>query len=164
MRAHTLAVAAREYVWLWDHRDGKSTQEIADRENLSERRVRFGLARARSMESPSATFASATAEQLRPPRLVALFPIAPFTPLAGCPHRGPIRTGSVLCCMVCHQSGIDGHPAMKRDPVSDPKPEKKPAPPAAPTGRETRKQRRARVYGAERISREMAREKPRTEE
>ncbi len=28
-------------------------------------------------------------------------------------HSGPIERGSVFCCMVCHTSGQDDHPALK---------------------------------------------------
>jgi len=41
-----------------------------------------------------------------------LFPVASFVPGSACPHHGPIREGSVLCCMVCHQSGLDAHPSL----------------------------------------------------
>ena len=80
----------------------------------------------------------------RAPVLVPLFPIEPFTPRSTCPHHGPIRPGSVFCCMVCSQSGMDGHPALKRDPRTDPKPEPKTLPEASPRDGAglTRKQRR----------------------
>jgi hypothetical protein len=46
--------------------------------------------------------------------------------------------------MVCSQSGMDDHPALKRDPRTDPKPEPKTLPEASPRDGAglTRKQRR----------------------
>jgi hypothetical protein len=139
----TLETAAREFIWLWDHRHGVSTQEIATREKLSDRRVRFGIARARSNEP---LISSATAA-LRPPRLEPLFPILSFTPSSACPHYGRMRRGTIFCCMVCHRSGRENHPALQRDPASDPTPEPKPPPEPKPKPKEeTRKQKRFRLF------------------
>jgi hypothetical protein len=144
----SLAVLAREFIWLWDARHGVSTQEIAQREGLSSRRVRFGISRAQAHD----TSVKGDTTAFRPPLLTPLFPIPAYTPHSGCAHHGPIKQGSVICCMVCHQSGVDGHPGLQRDPATDPKPEPDPSSTAPPTtkktARETRKQRRARVYGA----------------
>jgi hypothetical protein len=51
--------------------------------------------------------------------------------------------------MVCHQSGQDGHPALRRDPYTDPRPEPKPKAFVGPLKRkvESRKERRRRWYG-----------------
>jgi len=76
-------------------------------------------------------------------------PLGSYTPQSICAHRRALRSGSLFCCMVCHRSGIDGHPALKRDPRTDPSPEPKPAPAPAKTGRETRKQRRQRLFAAQ---------------
>jgi hypothetical protein len=86
--------------------------------------------------------------------LIPLFPIGHYTPASSCPHAEPIVPGSALCCMICHCSGLDAHPALHRDPLTDPAPEPKaktePAAKFAPrsqTGasRETRKQKRLRL-------------------
>jgi hypothetical protein len=144
-RAMTLEAAAMEYVWLWDRRHGRSVEAIAAREGVSAARVRFGLARARAQEK-----GVITTRTVRAPRLVPLFPIGAYTPQSSCGHRRAIEAGSALCCMVCHQSGMDQHPALWRDPRSEPAPEPKPAPPPVPldTQRETRKKRREREFGA----------------
>lgn len=138
-RLSKLSQAAREYLWLWDHRHGKSIEDLAQREHLSPRRIRFGLARARASEplTPGATGTTTL------PRLTLLFPIGPFVPHSACPHRGAIRVGSVICCAVCHRSGQDHRRAMQRDPRTDPKPEKKPEAPVVSTKTLTRKQKRA---------------------
>ena len=85
----------------------------------------------------------------RPPDLVPLFPVPALSRRSECAHHGPIRRGSVLCCMVCYQSGMDHHSAFQRSPATDPKPDRKPKPyrPARPGAPETRRQRRARLYG-----------------
>jgi hypothetical protein len=140
----SLQIMAREYVWLWDHRHGISTKAIAMREGVTVRRVEFGLARAQAQEK---TCASSTA--IRPPRLVPFFPIGSYTPHSACGHNRPIAPGSVLCCMVCHRSGVDDHPALERNPLTEPAPEPKPAPAPKKTSRETRKQRRQRVFSAQ---------------
>jgi hypothetical protein len=144
---HTMSLAtlAKEYIWLWDVRHGVSTSEIAIRDGVSHRRVQFGVSRACALEKTCPTETA-----IRPPRLIPLFPIAPYTPQSACGHHGPIEAGSLLCCMVCHCSGIEDHPGLVRNPLTDPAPEPKPAP--APvtkkTARETRKQRRQRMFGS----------------
>ena len=141
-RRLTLAIAAKEYIWLWDHRHGISAKAIAIREGVSIFRVRFGLARAEAHER-----GCCIDNAVRPPRLVPLFPIGPYTPLSSCRHSRPIQSGSVLCCMICHESGIDWHPALLRDPRTDPAPEPKPTPMPQNVACETRRQRRQRRFG-----------------
>ena len=158
-QALTLAVAAREYIWLYDLRHGISINEIASREGISIRRVYDGLERARAMDKQPSQDAqtglsSRGVVSTHVPRLIPLFPIGSYTPQSACPHLEPIERGSALCCMVCHGSGMDAHPALRRDPRMDPAPEPK-AEPTAPnlalqpkTGEshETRKQRRRRLF------------------
>ncbi len=74
------------------------------------------------------------------PPLVPLFPIVALTPDAPCPHHGPLPRGTVLVCMICHRSGLDNRPALRRDPATDPKPEPKPE--ASKPKKLTRKERR----------------------
>jgi hypothetical protein len=155
-RTLTLATAAAEYIWLYDLRHGLGVNEIALRAGVTVSRVRYGLKRAQAQERPVSPDVlieqhAPNAGTIRPPRLVPLFPIVAYTPQSTCPHRAPIEPGSALCCMVCHCSGMDDHPALQRDPQSDPSPEPKPAPPSvrqpelgAP--RETRRQRRRRQF------------------
>jgi hypothetical protein len=144
-----LAIAAKEYVWLWDNRHGISAHEIAAREGVSVRRVKEGIASARRLDRPASASASASASAIRSPRLIPMFPLGPYTPQSTCAHHRAIRSGSLFCCMVCHRSGIDGHPALHRDPRTDPAPEPKPAPAPKKTARETRKQRRERLFAGQ---------------
>lgn len=60
------------------------------------------------------------------PGLLLIFGCGQFIPTTTCIETGcnSIREGSRCCCAVCHKSGMDGHPALKRDPRHDPKPEK----------------------------------------
>jgi hypothetical protein len=147
-REMTLEIAAQEYVWLWDRRHGSSIEAIAAREGVSIARVRFGVARARAQQKGAAS--SMTTPAIRPPRLVPLFPIAAYTPQSSCAHRRAIEAGSSLCCMVCHTSGMDRHPALRRDPRTDPAPEPKPKAETqqAQCQRETRRERRQRLFAA----------------
>jgi hypothetical protein len=154
----TLATAAREYIWLYDVRHGIGVNDIADRERVSLQRVYKGLKRARAMDKRPSEDAATPLFNLdvniaHDPRLIPLFPIGPYTPQSACPHLEAIEQGSALCCMVCHSSGMDAHPALRRDPRTDPAPEPKaePAPNLAlraKTGEspETRKQRRRRMF------------------
>jgi len=89
------------------------------------------------------------------PPLVPLFPIDLLTPRSPCPHHGPIPNGTVLCCMVCHRSGVDTRPALKRDPRTDPKPEPKTE--VKPPAKLTRRERRslAKMYAREPDAREF---------
>jgi len=58
--------------------------------------------------------------------------------------------------MVCSQSGVDDHPALKRDPSTDPRPERKAAALVRVAGvRETRKQRRDRLNTARQAGQSM---------
>jgi len=141
-RALTLEVAARESLWLRQISHGWSREAIAKHYKVSLRRVRFGLARARAQQS-----FSPPRKVEHPPRLIPLFPIGPYTPQSFCAHRQPIRLGSNLCCMVCHRSGMDHHPALQRDKATEPAPEPVPAAPKK-GGSETRKQRRRRLFAA----------------
>ncbi len=148
-RGLTLAVAAREYIWLWDHRHGISTEMIASREGVSVRRVQFGLSRAKAQERGEVQndAAWANVNGIRAPRLIPMFPIGLYTPQSTCRHHRAIAVGSLFCCMVCHCSGVDEHPALQRDPATDPAPEPKPAPAPAEPAIETRKRRRKRQFG-----------------
>ncbi|OJW18828.1 MAG: hypothetical protein BGO49_17545 [Planctomycetales bacterium 71-10] len=164
--------ALRDEEWLRLHEAGRPTVELAEESGVSVQLLRRALSRARkerdsrtrdslddsaiptddgmAVESPSA--ASRTPWWLE---LVPLFPVGPFTPTSPCPHHGPIRQGSLLCCMVCSASGMDGHPALARDPATDPRPEsnsrraRRPnetKSPVAPVEAETRRQRRSRIF------------------
>jgi hypothetical protein len=168
--------ALRDEEWLRLHEAGKATAELAVESGVSVQLLRRAISRARkaresrTQEMGDGSIAlnedvgldSATAAPRTPwwLELVPLFPIGPFTPSSECPHRGPIREGSLLCCMVCSASGIDGHPALVRDPDTDPRPEPKTRrtrqasatqAQAVPTEDEaqpeTRRQRRTRIFG-----------------
>ncbi len=154
----TLAVAARDYIWLYDSRRGLSYQKIAVRDRVNVRQVRAGIERAWALEAKVTK--DDPIEYLKPGRqgdvgfrLIPLFPIASFTPESACPHHESMGRGTTLCCMVCHASGMDDHPGLRRDPKTDPSPETEPAPaPAVAVSetsdgpRVTRKQRRRRQF------------------
>lgn len=153
------ARACRDDDWLKLSRAGLSAASIAWKYKVCPRTVQLGLRRARDeaeriMNAPP------------PPQpswleLVPLFPITSLVPASKCPHHGPIRPGSLFCCMVCHQSGRDDHRALRRDPATEPRPAPKPIEPAAevraeperpkPKG-ETRRERRKRLYGGGRTA------------
>jgi hypothetical protein len=141
-RILTLEIAAKEYTWLWDLRQGMGAKVAAVRASTTAHRVRFGLARAVRQEKRCSL-----ASTLRPPRLVPLFPIEPYTPHSACGHRRPIRTGSLLCCMVCHSSGMDEHPALQLGFATNLTPLQSLAPLLRRNSHETRKNRRRRLYG-----------------
>lgn len=152
------ALTARDALWLSWREDGRSAAEIAERAGVSRQLVNRRL---RVAEATRAESVSADSDPSPPPRdpwwleLVPLFPIGPFTPASECPHRGPIREGSLLCCMVCSASGRDGHRALRRDPATDPRPEPEPAEeaddaddagPKPRSNPETRRERRRRKF------------------
>lgn len=86
---------------------------------------------------------------LADPPAVPIFPIVAFAPGSECPHNGPIHEGSVLCCMICHDTGQREHPALKRSKATDPKPEPRTKRPELPrrAGRgETRREKRRRLF------------------
>lgn len=148
MRSQSLADAARDYIWLYDRRHGVTLAAIAEESGVTIGAVRSGVARAEAFEMQ----ADQTPDPFRrppPPRLTPLFPIVAFAPASECSHHGPIRPGSTFCCMVCHASGMDAHPALQpdpSDPVRDPQPQ--PEAPAPQPKKETRAVRRARKFAA----------------
>lgn len=127
---------------------GYSYREIAGIFGVSVRTAWKGVQRARKAEAERAEAEQALADKVaaalvkeaeadpkkREPAWtrdrVPLFPLDSFTKESGCPHRGPLPVGSKFVCMVCHQSGMDHHPALRRDARADPKPE--PAPTTVP--------------------------------
>jgi hypothetical protein len=74
--------------------------------------------------------------------MTPMFPIVSFVPGVACPHKGPIPRGSRFVCAVCHQSGMDAHPALRRDLATEPQPEPKPE---RTTIKLSRRQKRART-------------------
>lgn len=164
----SLEAAAQEYVWLYDFRRGIACQKIAEEHGLTVRDVRDGIERARKLEARCSrdewlSELQSGREVERGFRLMPMFPIGAFTPQSTCPHGGPLQRGSTICCMVCHASGMDGHPSLRPDPATDPRPESgsgsetdialTPAADASPLStnarrRETRLERRRRIYEA----------------
>lgn len=135
-----LPIVIQESIWLAEVREGHSVHTIAQRDNLSRQRIQFGVTRARLREAAKISrLEQIAAEAARhrelgipaeatpvAPRLVPLFPIGPLVPTSKCGHNGPLRAGSSFCCMICHTSGKDDHPALRRDPKTDPAPEPMP--------------------------------------
>lgn len=145
-----LATSAREYAWLWDVEHGNiSVAGVAKRERTSRSHVRQSIARARRLSSDMGD-RTARESALRPPHLEPLFPIDAYTPLSVCTRHGGIWKGSCFVCMICHLTGQEGHPALIREWVSDPKPEPPPPEPPPDVERphvETRRERRLRLFG-----------------
>lgn len=100
----------REYVWLCDSGDDTSAKVAAVRERSHIQRTLPIVPQARSVRS-SRSFQVIR----RPPQLVPLFPVGSYTPSSRCAHQGPIERGSFFCCMICHASGQDDHPALQND-------------------------------------------------
>lgn len=168
--------ALRDEEWLRLHEAGKTTAELAVEAGVSVQLLRRAISRARKAQesrnqaagdaSIALTGEAALDDASGTPRtpwwleLVPLFPVGAFTPTSECPHRGPIAEGSLLCCMVCSASGMDGHPSLALEPATDRRPDpkarpKRPANESKPRpalgGAEakpaTRRQRRARLFG-----------------
>lgn len=133
MKRYRAETAKRDRLFLKARRGGMACTAIARRFVVDLKTVYRGIERARLAEKP------AGAERQTGPTLHPLSPITALTPLSECPHHGPIRRGSHLVCMVCHQSGLD-HLALFRRHPSDTKPDPKPA--AKPAPKRTRKERR----------------------
>ncbi len=139
----TLGTSISEYVWLCDSHRSMNAKKRALRERKREQKIPVTLAR------------RLAALQIvhRPPRLVPLFPVGSYTPQSKCPHHGPIERGSVFCCMVCHASGQDDHPALQHTYSVEPRSEVK-CEDIFPSSKysnqkvfpETRKQRRQRLF------------------
>lgn len=127
-------------------REGRTYQDIALLCGVSYETAWSGAKRARLKQKQAAAPAAEPETPLHPRDpawvrdMVMAFPVDSLTPGSSCPHHGPIKPGSMLVCGVCHQSGMDHRPALRRNPLTDPKPEPKPK--SKPGPRPTRRQRR----------------------
>ena len=50
------------------------------------------------------------------PEVAILFPVNEFTPTSECKHPKPIPAGRHEYCPSCDETGIEGHPALRRRP------------------------------------------------
>ncbi len=105
-----LDTSIREYVWLCDSGSDISAKVAEVRERSHIHRTLPVVSQARSVRSTHSFQVIR-----RPPQLVPLFPIGSYTPTSRCAHRGLIERGSCFCCMICHASGQDDHPALQND-------------------------------------------------
>jgi hypothetical protein len=105
-----LETSIRDYVWLWDSYDNMSGKVPAVRER---NRTQWGSP---ALNRTRAVLTSRCLQfTWRLPQLVPLFPVGNYTPSSTCAHRGLIQRGSVFCCMICHTSGQDDHPALQNN-------------------------------------------------
>jgi hypothetical protein len=136
-----------EFVWLRSPHRRISEKGSAIRGGISTQSTQVALPLTRAVY-PNRFFQ----DTRRPPQLVPLFPVGNYTPHSRCGHRGPIERNSVFCCMVCHTSGQDDHPALQNSSFIKPNSEvKRDATiqtkyPNQRISLETRKQRRQRLY------------------
>jgi hypothetical protein len=137
--------AVSDYVWLCESDRGMSARKPVVRKRNRVQRI------------PSAIGQGRRAFQIlqQAPRLVPLFPIGSYTPHSRCAHSGPIERGSVFCCMVCHTSGQDDHPALQYSSAVDLNAELEDKGQLAreqcshqPLVNNTRRQRRQKLFGA----------------
>jgi hypothetical protein len=116
-------VSRRDEKYLRLLRAGNPIRDIARKYHVTAKTVYNGLERARLAERPS------TRTIPRPPRVVPSYSCRPFTPQTRCEdvHRGPIPAGSHIYCEpgACTCAEIARHPALKRDPRTDPRPERR---------------------------------------
>lgn len=138
----------KHYAWLWDSHLGVNPQEITIRERISTHMATSNLAQRRSEQ-----LIDSCNSVRRLPRLVPLFPVGNYTPRSLCGHYGQIKRGSIFCCMICHSSGQDDHPALQNyfsAEVGCKQNWRDGFPSVRSCGRissETRKQRRQRLFG-----------------
>ena len=138
-------------------RKGMRPAQIRVKFGVSLRTVHNGIARARMAERLAST------QRLEGPKLFLIWgasckPLKLLTcldvhPCRWCRGRGegclacegtgvgPIPRGTVRTCAVCHQSGHEGHPAVRLDRADVPAPEPKPA--ATTPKKKIRKERRS---------------------
>jgi hypothetical protein len=114
-------VSRRDRKYLDLIRAGNPIRDIARKYHVTTKTVYNGLERARLAERPS------TRTIPRPPKVEPIFGCKAWSPQTACDdiHHGPIQHGSSCCCMVCSRSGMDHHPALRRDPRTDPRPERR---------------------------------------
>jgi hypothetical protein len=104
-----LDTSVGEILWLRDHRH-TIVKKPAVRERVNAQAVHLTLPQARVVH-----LGGFFQDARRPPQLVPLFPAGNYTPNSQCGHYEPIERGSVFCCMVCHASGQDDHPALRKN-------------------------------------------------
>ena len=106
----SLETSIRDYVWLRDSQGKMSEKEPAVRERNRTQWISPALNQTRAvLTSRSFQFS------WRPPQLIPLFPVGNYTPSSPCAHRSRIERGSFFCCMICHASGQDDHPALQNN-------------------------------------------------
>ena len=119
----SLKTLAREYVWLWDVRHGRSADDIAIAEGRTVDQVRRGVERAKGVaDRDGADPAYRPAHRPRPTlSLLPLFPIGPLTPTSPCPHTGAVPPAPFVC-MVCGRSHADEYLGYLRVVDGEPMP------------------------------------------
>ena len=105
----TLDDPVGDFVWL----RGPS-EEIRRKEPTVGEQPKAKTSVATFLHQHSARPRSSFQDYRRLPQLVPLFPVGNYTPDSQCGHREPIQEGSAFCCMICHMSGQDEHPAVRK--------------------------------------------------
>lgn len=152
------ATERRDRKFLVARRAGFTVQVIARKFRVTPKTVYNGIERARLAERPAGT-------PRRGPDLVLAFGSSckalgvlrcqDVHPCRKCDCRGcvscnwtglaAIPKGTTLCCGVCHQSGMESHPALRRH-SSDPQPDRKP--PTTPLTKERKRKGRRIILAA----------------
>jgi hypothetical protein len=125
-------------------RKGKTYQDIALLCGVSYETAWSGVQRARLRQKPARPAAARPRIELTITFGSSCKPLAVMT-CADVHPGGEMPMGTTCVCGVCHQSGMDGHPDLVRNPIDDPKPEPKPksTPKAKPNRRQRRRQQAA---------------------
>lgn len=87
-------------------RRGEDPRDLAKQMGVSKSTMYAAISRAQLREEAT--------RRPKDPAVELLFPPINFAPNSPCPHCGAIKEGDEVCCMVCHQTGIEDHPAFDR--------------------------------------------------
>lgn len=93
-------------VWLDYVRAGASVSGLARLFKMPRETVRDGVKRARLLEQ--------SRHHIPDPTVAILFPAINYAPDSPCAHPDPIPQGKAEYCPQCHETGIEGHPALRR--------------------------------------------------
>ncbi len=105
----TLDSPVGDFVWLRD-----PSEETRRKESTVVERFNAETSVATFLHRRSVRRRNSFRDNRRLPQLIPLFPVGNYTPDSECGHCEPIQEGSAFCCMICHMSGQDEHPALRK--------------------------------------------------
>lgn len=97
----------RDHIWLEYTRRGADPRRLAKMIGVGKSTVYAAIERARMKEDSHRS-------EVKDPIVEPIFGVNAFTPDSPCAHPQPFPAGAAEYCPGCHQTGVEGHPALRR--------------------------------------------------